>query len=126
MTAKGDDGVPLRVHLERTAEGLFDTPEKLEAVAKLEAEPSLPAILSPLWAIFLELHLRRPQMEFGPVRLPWSELEAYSRQRRRGVPLKPWQLNAIFEVEDAYFEIRAKNEAALNNKSGRATKTNER
>lgn len=107
MATKGDDGVSLRDHLTADAEGLFPNPV---SVARLAAEPRLPALAAPVWARFLELHLRRPQTEFGPLRLPWSEVEAYSRVM--GVSVKRWQLSAIFALEEAFFEVRAEAEKA--------------
>lgn len=106
MATKGDDGVPLRQHLEKDAEGMFANPA---SQAKLDAAPPQPPNTARVWGIFLELHQRRPQGEFGPMRLPWTEVEAF--QRVTSVPLRNWERQAIFALEDTFFEVRAENEA---------------
>lgn len=105
MNWRDKDGATLRQHLESDAYGLIPNPASL---ARLMSEPPLPPGCTDVWAVFLSLHARRPHGEFGPLRLPWSELQAY--ERVAGVHLGHWQVKAIFALEDAYFAVRAENE----------------
>lgn len=107
MTTPQEDGASYRDHLLKAAEGFLPLPS---AVAKLAEEPPCPPGAFNVWAIFLELHLRRQQSEFGPLRFPWHELQAYSQVT--GLRLTSWERKTIFALEDAFFEVKSENDKA--------------
>lgn len=84
-------------------EHLFSVWDQSGVQPKQLAElPPLPGLLAHLWAYFIELHERRSRDANGPLRISWLEFEAWGRVTGRR--LDRWERNAIFKIDDAWFE----------------------
>lgn len=102
MNAPTGDGLTQREHLVLAATGLV--PDE-EAQRQLDAEPQMPQGCEAVWAIFMDLHIRRAFNEHGPIRFAWTDIYAYM-----GVTasrLTGWQLKTVFMLEGLYFKVRA-------------------
>jgi hypothetical protein len=62
--------------------------------------PPCPAGCEELWRIFGELHSCRGNNGFGPVRLTYTDIDAF--QRVSGVKLQAWELEAIRRADAAF------------------------
>lgn len=102
MDARGDDGIPYRVHLEVEATGLIPNPV---AIAELESEPFLPMLTADVWGTYQQLAMRRAYNENGPIRFSFENIEAFMRVTE--VRLGRWYLKTLFALDDAYFTARA-------------------
>lgn len=100
------EGASVRDTLSKLATGPFPN---VEAVAQLDAEPALPRHTADVWAIYLDLHIRRDRDENGPRLITWNDLKSYSGVT--GARLSQWQLSTIFALENAYFAVEAENKA---------------
>jgi hypothetical protein len=94
MVAPQEDGVPLIDHLLAVEEKSGQTPQAL-----LDA-PLCPPACEELWRIFGELHSCRGNTGFGPMRITYTDLDAF--QRVSGTTLRPWEREAIFRADKAY------------------------
>lgn len=62
--------------------------------------PQVPLAGHRVWSIFLALNARRGAGFSGPLPLSMAEVEAYARVRRE--PLRPFELDMIEALDDAY------------------------
>lgn len=83
-------------HLLAVQEQTGQTPQAL-----LDA-PRCPGGCEALWDAFRELHACRGSAGFGPMRITYTDLDAY--QRVSGVKLQPWEREAIRQADAAYLE----------------------
>jgi hypothetical protein len=72
----------------------------------LAEAPPLPDGCKALWRDFLELHTTRGAGMAGPLRISYSDIDAY--QRVRSVRLSPWDVGAIVAADRAYLEVYAR------------------
>ncbi len=77
--------------------------------------PALPALCKEVWAIFLQLHARRPGAGFGPAPLDEARLLAWAQLRGRR--LTPWEADCIFDLDDAWLSAQAEETAKTEAKS---------
>lgn len=90
------------MHLEKGSRGLAPNQD---AIDRLANTPELPPAGASVWADFLELHLRREYSETGPKPLAWSAIHAW--QMVTGSRIEDWELRAILDIENIFFEVRA-------------------
>jgi hypothetical protein len=94
--------------LRETLEGLLKRARTDERRADLEdqlAVPPLPPALAYLWQAFLRLASRRQSSGFGPMKLGWSEIEAFNRLS--GLALRPWEIEVIEALDDRWMAAQA-------------------
>jgi hypothetical protein len=89
-----EDGEPLINHLLAIQERSGQTPQAL-----LDA-PVCPAGCEELWRVFSELHSCRGSTGFGPMRITYTDIDAF--QRVSGTALQPWERDAIRSADAAY------------------------
>jgi hypothetical protein len=70
------------------------------------AGPGCPPGALHLWGWFLELNRRRPVGGMGPGSIGHQDILAWCALR--GVRLAPWELDALDDVEQAWFAAQAK------------------
>jgi hypothetical protein len=68
--------------------------------------PILPANLSYLWNIFIQISRARPFTDGNFLPVPWSEIEAWSRLHRH--PFKAWELGVITMLDDVWLTTMRK------------------
>lgn len=86
--------MPLIEHLMAAERRTGQTP------AMLADAPACPAGCEELWRIFGELHSCRGSTGFGPMRITYTDVDAF--QRVSGVVLQPWERDAIRRADSAY------------------------
>lgn len=64
--------------------------------------PACPAGCEELWRIFGELNGCRGNNGFGPVRITYTDIDAF--QRVSGTVLQPWEREAIKRADQAFLE----------------------
>lgn len=94
LAATQEDGSTVIEHLLSIEERTGQTPQVL-----LDA-PHCPAGCEELWRIFGELHSCRGTTGFGPMRITYTDLDAF--QRVSGTTLQPWERDAIRKADNAY------------------------
>lgn len=72
-----------------------------KAVTAVDAKPpDLPLGARLIWRAFLELHKTRGALGFGPAAISFAEIDAW--QRVMHSRLKPWEVEALRAVDDAF------------------------
>jgi len=105
LDARGKDGFPRRVHLEKAAKGFIPDPV---AQAELDEELPLPDVTADVWIHYRQLDNRRRYSSEGvPLRFYWVDIQAYMTVT--GIRLGRWYLKTIFALEDEFFRARAEN-----------------
>lgn len=89
-----DDGKPLIDHL-RAVQAKTGKVDELIAEA-----PDLPDGLAPLWRDFLELHDSRGSNGWGPSRITYADLRAYSDMT--GTTLEAWEIEALRKADSVW------------------------
>lgn len=100
--------MPLREHLESYQRA---TGKVHPTMAEM---PPLPDGCGKLWSDFLELHSTRGVGMSGPLRISYSDIDAY--QRVRSVSLSPWEVGSIVAADRAYMDVYARDYAKGSNK----------
>lgn len=95
------DGSTSRDHLEKSAKSIFKP--NYEAQRQLAEAAELPDEGGNVWADFLALHSRRGYGEIGPVRLSYTEVQAF--ESLRGFRFEGWELEAILALDDEFFAV---------------------
>lgn len=67
--------------------------------------PPMPPAGAHLWDTFLELHRARGGSGFGPSPISHADIEAWVRLK--AWPLRPWEVDAIRALDEAYFASQA-------------------
>lgn len=70
-----------------------------------EGVEDLPEETSYLWGFYLELDRTRQYSEFGPRPITFLDIQAW--QNVRQVTLEGWEVDAILQLDNAYFEVNA-------------------
>jgi hypothetical protein len=81
---------------------MFPSPE---AQATLDNLPKLPPLSAHLWELFNNLHRRRNWTVDGPQRFAWEAIQAFQNVTHSHITSR--DLDAIFAVEDVFFEVYA-------------------
>lgn len=76
-----------------------------DAYAAELACPPLPEALAYLWRIYRRLRRRKSGAGFGPAAIEWLDLDAFTRLT--GMPLAPWEIEVIEELDDLFLEANA-------------------
>lgn len=90
-------------------EGLIERASSAEKRAKYEAElecPPFPMALLHVWTAFQRLSARRGSNGFGINPISWPDIDAYVRHSR--MPLAPWEVRLIEELDDLFRAEQAK------------------
>jgi hypothetical protein len=64
--------------------------------------PRCPDGCESLWLAFKELHASRCSSGFGPMRITFTEIDAYGRVT--GAQFKPWEVEAVRRADRAFME----------------------
>jgi hypothetical protein len=62
--------------------------------------PPMPSGCEDVWRIFNELHACRGSSGFGPSRISFIEMDAYSRLK--GIRLAPWEIECVQRADLAF------------------------
>lgn len=97
LSQKQSDGKTLREHLQAVERSTGRRPPELEV-------PTLPQSCAGLWPIFIELHNRRAQ-GFGSAAIDEARLLHW--QQLHATRLSPWEIEAIFTLDNAWLASEA-------------------
>lgn len=92
-----------------TLEGLLSRARNAEKRAEYEAQlecPPFPMGLLHVWSAFRRLSARRGSNGFGINPISWPDIDAFVRHSK--MPLAPWEVRLIEELDDLFRVEQAK------------------
>ena len=114
----GADGTTRRDHIEQFCKQTGKTPEELGLVEdEADDTPEVPEGGEYLWGWFQELSSGRGNKGFGPIAIPWSDIDAWARIA--GVPLIPFEALALRSMDVAFLSACAEVQRKQNKNKGK-------
>ena len=115
----GADGTTRRDHIEQACLQAGKTPEEMGIVVYEEDSDAreIPEGGEYLWAWFQELSSGRGNNGFGPIAIPWSDIDAWARIA--GIPLAPFEALALRSMDVAFLSACAEVQRKQNKNKGK-------